>query len=381
MKGVYEKIKGSGEWYIRYADGTGRIRREKAGTNGTAKLLYHKRKTEVLQGRKLPEKLRARKILFSELADDRLRYLETGAIEELRTDSYRIKLLKDEFGTQPVELSIEQLREWFAEQDWAPETYNRCKTVLSGIYLLGIKNKKVTVNPARLLKRQTPNDGRVRYLSPAEEQALRTAIRTDCPEHEFELDIALHTGMRRSEQYRRISWSNVNFERRDLHVPRSKATRRGRGRHIELNDSALSAFRELCRRTGGKDPIFQHVKKGENGKPLLGPRHWFVDVIEKAKIEDFTWHELRHTFASRLAMMDVSLWKIAQLLGHATIQQTMKYAHLAPSYTLDAVRKLDAFGTSHAVSMPRRTDTKTDTTKNAQFQNFNKPNNEKVLGR
>ncbi|HEV2378208.1 MAG TPA: hypothetical protein VG206_00255 [Terriglobia bacterium] len=74
---------------------------------------------------------------------------------------------------------------------WAPETYNRCKTVLSGVYLLGIENKKVTVNPARLPERQTPTDERARYLSPAEEQALRITIRTDWPEHEFELDIAL----------------------------------------------------------------------------------------------------------------------------------------------------------------------------------------------
>jgi integrase len=366
-KGVFEKIPGSGTWHIRYADATGKIRYEKGGTSSMAEALYHKRKTEVLQGRKLPERLRARKILFSELADDALRYLEThndrGAIEELRTDPCRIKRLKEQFGNQPAELPIEVLREWFAAQGFAPATYNRYKTVLSAIYRLGIENQKVAVNPARLLKHQHADDERVRYLTPAEEKDLRAVIRTDCPEHETELDVALHTGMRRSEQYRRISWRDVDFKRRDLFVPRSKAARRGR--HIELNDTALAAFRQLYRRTGGKDPIFANQR---NGEPVLGPRHWFDDTIKKAGIDDFTWHDTRHTFASRLAMMDVPLRHIADLLGHATIQMTMKYAHLAPSYKLNAVGKLDAFEVGQVVSMPRPTESKTEPEENGRLQ-------------
>ena len=384
QKGVFEKDKGSGVWWIRYADATGKIRYEKGGTRSMASDLYHKRKNEALQGRKLPERIRRRIILFSELADDRLRYLEThndrGAIEELRTDRYRIKQLKEELGTRPAELPINELRDWFAEQEWGPATYNRCKTVLSAIYRLGMENGKVTVNPARLLKHQTADDERVRFLSPTEEQNLRAAIRADCPEHEPELDIAMHTGLRRSEQYRRISWQDVDFERRDLYVTRSKAAR-ARGRHIELNETALRAFQELYRRTAGNDPIFEHIKKGEKGKSLLGARHWFEDAIKKAEFEDFTWRDLRHTFASRLAMMDVPLRHIADLMGHATIQMTMRYAHLAPSYKLNAVRKLDTFGAGQVVSMPNPTESKTETSKNSRFHNSFKPMKIKAMGR
>jgi integrase len=378
-KGVFEKVPRSEVWYIRYADATGRIRKEKAGTHRAGELLYHKRKTEVLQGRKLPERLRRRKILFSELADDALHYLELhnerGAIEKLRTDPCRIKRLKEQFGNQPAELPIDELREWFAEQDWAPGTHNRYKTVLSVIYRLGIENQKIAVNPARLLKHATEGDGRVRFLSEVEEQDLRTVIRADCPEHEPEVDIAMHTGLRRSEQYRRISWRDVDFDRQDLYVPRSKKIR---SRHIELNDSALSAFRELYRRTGGKGPI---VANQRNGDPVLGPRHWFDDAIKKSGIKDFTWHDLRHTFGSRLAMMDVPLRHIADLMGHATIQMTMKYAHLAPSYKLNAVRKLDTFVAGQVVSMPKSTDPKTNPWKNAQFKNICKSFTLSNLGR
>jgi site-specific recombinase XerD len=67
----------------------------------------------------------------------------------------------------------------------------------------------------------------------------------------------------------------------------------------------------------------------------------FVPGARKAKIQDFHWHDLRHTFASRLAMRGVDLRAIAELMGHKTIQMTMRYAHLAPGYLADAVRTLD----------------------------------------
>jgi len=68
------KVPGTGIWWICYFDADGRKRREKAGRKSAATDLYRKRKTEALEGRKLPEKLRARKVLFSELAKDTLEY-------------------------------------------------------------------------------------------------------------------------------------------------------------------------------------------------------------------------------------------------------------------------------------------------------------------
>ncbi len=68
LRGVFEKVRGSGVWWIRYADASGRIRREKVGNRGAALKLYQKRKTQVLQGEKLPENFRAKSALFSELA-------------------------------------------------------------------------------------------------------------------------------------------------------------------------------------------------------------------------------------------------------------------------------------------------------------------------
>jgi hypothetical protein len=73
---------------------------------------------------------------------------------------------------------------------------------------------------------------------------------------------------------------------------------------------------------------------------LQGYKHWFGPSVKEAGIKDFTWYCLRHTFASRLAMAGVDLRTLAELMGHQTIQMTMRYAHLAPSHTLAAVERV-----------------------------------------
>jgi site-specific recombinase XerD len=77
-----------------------------------------------------------------------------------------------------------------------------------------------------------------------------------------------------------------------------------------------------------------------DGKSLAGYRHWFNGAVDEAGLKDFTWYCLRHTFASRLVMAGVDIRTVAELMGHRTIQMTMRYAHLAPAHNLAAVEKL-----------------------------------------
>ena len=86
-------------------------------------------------------------------------------------------------------------------------------------------------------------------------------------------------------------------------------------------------------------PIF--VDQG--GKRLLGPRHWFEDAVKRSGLRNFTWHDLRHTFASRLVMADVDSRTVAEMMGHRSIQMTMRYAHLAPEHKLVAVERLAGY--------------------------------------
>jgi integrase len=339
VRGVFEKVPSSGVWWIRFIDADGALRREKVGSRSGAIALYGKRKPDAWQGKKLPKKLRARMVRFSELADDYLAYAEANNLGK-DSDKYRTKKLKVAFGDRQAEIPIADLREWFNKQEWEPATYNRCRTVLGLIYKLGIENKKVDSNPARLLKRQREPDGRVRFLNqfePDEESRLRKVILDEYPKHMPEFDIALNTGLRRKEQYRRIDWSCVDFLRGDLFVPESK---NGASRHIRLNADAMAAFKELYGLNRGDGPIFVAQRGGEQ---LLGARHWFEDATMRASIRNFTWHDVRHTFASRLVMAGVDLRTVADLMGHKRIQMTMRYAHLAPAHKQEAVEKLSAF--------------------------------------
>jgi site-specific recombinase XerD len=81
------------------------------------------------------------------------------------------------------------------------------------------------------------------------------------------------------------------------------------------------------------------------GEPLHGYKHWFDRAVSEAGIKDFTWYCLRHTFASRLVMVGVDLRTVAELMGHQTIQMTMRYAHLGPAHT-SAVERLVCDGQS-----------------------------------
>ena len=82
------------------------------------------------------------------------------------------------------------------------------------------------------------------------------------------------------------------------------------------------------------------MRSNSKGEKLRGPRDWFEPAIKQAKIPDYTWHCNRHTFASRLVMAGVDLRTVAQLMGHRTIQMTMRYAHLAPDHQQSAVERL-----------------------------------------
>jgi len=69
----------------------------------------------------------------------------------------------------------------------------------------------------------------------------------------------------------------------------------------------------------------------------------FHTALEEAGVENFTWHDFRHDYASRLVMAGVSLRAVAELLGHKGLRMVMRYAHLAPGYLSDEVKKLDTF--------------------------------------
>jgi len=262
--------------------------------------LYRKRKTEALQGKKLPERLRRATVTFAEIAKDALIYSEVHkAATSYRCDAGRMEILLGWFREYPAEsITAQDIEQQFQRQKWAPATPNRYRALLSLTYRLAIRNGKVKENPARLVSHRLEDNARIRFLSVEEEIALRKAIEARCPERMPEFELALNTGLRLSEQYG-LLWGNVSLPRRTLTIPRSK---NGTMRHVPLNQAAVKALENLRKQYPASELVFGGTRE---------PRRW--------KVTNFSWHCLRHTFASRLVMVGVDIRTVQELLGHKTI--------------------------------------------------------------
>src|SRR6266851_4788784 len=347
QRGVFEREAGSGVWWICYFDRFGKRHREKAGTKSVAIKLYGKRKQQVLEGKKLPEKFRKPSINLSQLLDDALAHSKRNKRSH-KTDVPRIARLKEWFGTHPAEeltpKEIENVLARAAEKEpWAPSTFNHYRSLMSLSYRLGILNRKVSSNPARSVTHRREDNNRVRFLTEEEEKKLRKVIEAKWPSHVPELDLAINTGIRKGSQYG-LTWDMVDWDGRMLDIPRTKNEE---AIHVPLNDAAIAALKVVHARGDGKGRVFQSEKTGE---PLENGRHWFDDAVIEAGIKNFRWHDLRHTFASRLRIKGTPLEDIADLLGHKSLTMTRRYAHLGPNKLHGVVSLLGATATTTATS-------------------------------
>ena len=106
-----------------------------------------------------------------------------------------------------------------------------------------------------------------------------------------------------------------------------------------MNDRVLEILRGLPGRLKS-----EWVFPSETGESPLNANNFinriFNPALKQAKIIDFHWHDLRHTFASRLTLAGVDLRTLQELMGHKTIKMTLRYSHLSPTHTLEAVNKL-----------------------------------------
>ncbi len=156
------------------------------------------------------------------------------------------------------------------------------------------------------------------------------------------IQLVLNTGLRQGELLA-LRWDCVGplalQVRRAVWRGKEGTPKGGRSREVELNDTARRALASL---PGGRTGyVFGGATPGQCKWPLYR-------ACSTAGLRRIGWHVLRHTFASHLVMRGVPLKAVQELLGHATIEMTMRYAHLSPAVRMDAVRTLDtAGGTAH----------------------------------
>jgi integrase len=247
------------------------------------------------------------------------------AIELADIERYKASRLKGDADANPPRRPL------------APKTVNNHLAVLSKLFEVAVEWKKIAAAPK--IKWLRIPDPETDFFDFDEAAGLIAAAADWRPM----ITVAARTGLRLGELLA-LRWCDVDLRAGRLVVRRAVARGRigtpknGRTREVGLSGeamAALKAHRHLRGELVFCGPKGELLTKGECKRPL-----W--SACRRARLREVGWHVLRHTFASHLVMRGAPLKAVQELLGHRTIEMTLRYAHLSPDARRDAVRLLDA---------------------------------------
>jgi len=144
---------------------------------------------------------------------------------------------------------------------------------------------------------------------------------------------ALNTGMRKTELLN-LKWNQVDLRGRLINVIKTKS---GKNREVPINDDLLAVLQALGKKDG-RDYVFL----GPGGKPMKSIRKSFAGACRKAGIKELRFHDLRHTFGTRLIQNGTDIVTVQHLLGHHSVTVTQRYTHTNLSEKRQAVERLAA---------------------------------------
>lgn len=258
-------------------------------------------------------------------------------LESQRTYQGFVKRLTEVFGEYTLAEITPSLLNQYKRTRYVdgvqPATINRELACMKKAFNLAIKEWQwCRENPVSRVSMERERNARDRWLTADEEEMLLASCR---PWLWDVVVFALGTGMRMGEILE-LTWRGVDFGRRTVMVFRSK---NGDRRTIPVNEKVLSLLKERAKvRSLQTELVFW----SQTYTPLEGGhlRRSFRLALRKAKIQDFHFHDLRHTFATRLAQQGVDLYTIQRLLGHKSPIMTQRYAHHSPESLRWAVDRL-----------------------------------------
>ena len=257
-----------------------------------------------------------------ELGEHFLRHITTAMVREAKQ-----KLLRQPGGTK---------------RRRGPATVNRYMTTLSTVFTLGQRLEWIEHNVVRRVEKEDEPKGRVRFLSrPVDERSceldrLLTACRESyCADLADLVVLALHTGCRAGELLQ-LRAAYVRLSVGGFTLP-AEISKNGEPRFVPLaGEAAEIVERRLAGLSEGSDLLFA----GPGGKPRPFPRDAWEQALEAAQIENFRFHDLRHTHASYLAMLGASSIELKDSLGHKTLAMVARYTHLANSHKSEVAARL-----------------------------------------
>lgn len=298
--------------------------------------ILSKIKTEIIEGRYF-EVLEEHKRTFDELME---RFEQEHIPKKASQRAYfgYTKRLRGFFGSLVLAQVTPKVIVQYKNQRYAdgvsPATINRELAVMKKAFNLARKEWEwCRDNPVSRVSLEKENNKRDRWLTHEEEARLLAA----CSPWVKEIVVfALNTGMRMGEILA-LTWAGVDLFRRTVTVFRSK---NGERRTIPVNQTVLEILKEKVRvRSIHQDLVFSSQAGTMVDHNNL--RRGFRAAIKTAKIADLHFHDLRHTFATRLTQGGIDLYKVQRLLGHKSPIMTQRYAHHYPETLRDGVEYLD----------------------------------------
>ena len=215
-------------------------------------------------------------------------------------------------------------------------TVNRYLAALSAAFGVAVAEWQwMKENPFSRVHREKESDGRTRFLSKEERTALLSAGKESTSKNLYLITLlALSAGMRQAEILT-LKWDHISFERNTITLFKTKNKE---VRLVPLVGIAKSLLQDHGKVRSLKNPF---VFQGRHNTHANFPRKAWATALKKAKIENFTFHDCRHSTASELAMNGASLHEIAAVLGHKTFAMVQRYAHLSEQHTMSVVERMN----------------------------------------
>ncbi len=263
-------------------------------------------------------------------------YLKVKAPRSWRSAENRLKNIQsllddkylDEISTKDIHFMLKKL----SLKGDKRSTLNRYRSQLNVLYKIAIKWGNCLENPVDGVEKYPEGKLGDRYLLKHEYQQLLNALPKDIRNL---VEIAAHTGMRQGE-IMNLKWGDVDLDSKFL-VVRHENAKTEEYRRIPMHERLHDLFTALPE----NDTSVWHYRNFpyDRWHRVIKELKWHEGEV--SRIRGWRFHDLRHHFASWLVMENVSLHRVGKLLGHKTVETTMRYAHLADASLVNAVDRLD----------------------------------------
>ncbi len=272
------------------------------------------------------------KTLLSKVIDD---YLVNGYKgQRPRDEEYKLNYWKSKIGIKQIsEVSRIDISNSLTNlpSHLSNATVNRYKAAISVVFTYACRYYNLLDNPVKSIPSRPENNARIRYLSKDERALLFKATKESkwSKLHLITL-MAITTGARKGELLG-LKWNDIDFNRNTAYIA---TTKNGEAKVLPLVDEVINELNRFKQESG---LVFNSEIKPS--KPYDFFKLW-KKALEQADINDFRFHDLRHTTASYLAQSGASLLEIADVLGHKQIQMTKRYAHLCINHKTKLINKV-----------------------------------------